>query len=424
MSTAAMASGEERARADVTRHFTEMEAIRQMHGENEATWPAGVLERYNRTATALERATDRVDALSERGERIAAMRWLVESGQATLESGFGDPTDAFKGYSGTVTRTGSPGDAVRAWAGYSTVGALDGWSASDQRHRAMIAAETMVGLEPTSRTLVTEMVARDRTAESSKAVLALANPAYRAAFEKWLVDPQSAAMTLTQEESAAWRDVQAVRAAMSESGPSALLPLQLDPSIVLANSGSSSGVRAYAKVRTAISNSYRAVTSPGITAEFKTEGDEAADASPTVTGVDVPVYFADASVKASYELAMDTDIAAQLSGLFADAFKQQEDRVFVLGAGSTEPFGAITRLSATTASRVSATTAGTFTTASGVDVFKLRDQVPVRFRQSPSVAWVSNIAIASVIQQIGMANAGLNNFWANLGSDTPRPSAG
>ena len=50
-------------------------------------------------------------------------------------------------------------------------------------------------------------------------------------------------MRLTPEESAAWRDVTAYRAAMGEGNSGALLPLALDSSIVLTNAGSTSSIR-------------------------------------------------------------------------------------------------------------------------------------------------------------------------------------
>jgi HK97 family phage major capsid protein len=198
-----------------------------------------------------------------------------------------------------------------------------------------------------------------------------------------------------------------------------LIPLQLDPSIVLTNAGSTSSIRNYAKVRTTATNQYRAVTSPGTTAEWKAEGAEASDASPTVGAVDVPVYFAEQSITMSYEIFQDTDIGAQLAGLIADGFKVQEDAVFVTGSGSGAPYGALTRITATTGSRVSPTTASTFTTASVADIFKVRDALPTRFRNGGSTAWVSNIAIQSVVQQMGAATVGPGAFWSNMLDGSP-----
>ncbi|HEY5180052.1 MAG TPA: phage major capsid protein, partial [Dermatophilaceae bacterium] len=130
-------------------------------------------------------------------------------------------------------------------------------------------------------------------------------------------------------------------------------------------------------------------------------------------------YFADQSLTISYELFQDTDIGQQLGMLIADGFKVQEDAVFVTGSGSGAPYGALTRITATTGSRVSPTTASTFTTASVADIFKVRDALPTRHRTGGSAAWVSNIAVASVIQQMGAATVGPGAFWANMLDGSP-----
>jgi HK97 family phage major capsid protein len=385
----------------------ELSSIEAANGDDETTWPAGTIERSNRLVRGLEKATLEYDALSERGDKIDAIR------QAAM-----DPRNIEAGSQG---RDGVHLSATRAWDGYDmrgTIGALD--SDDGLRGRALIAAAEMDGLEPASRSKLTEMIEKDKTSGEARAVLALGNPAYRSAFDKWFVDPTSAAMQLTAEEGAAWRDVSAMRSALSTTGGAgALMPLTLDPSIVLVNAGSTSSIRNYAKIRTTATNQYRSVISPGTHAEFKVEGAEASDASPDLAAVDVPVYFAEQSITMSYEIFQDTDIGQQLGTLIADGFKVQEDAVFVSGSGSGAPYGALTRISATTGSRVSPTTASTFTTASVADIFKVRDALPTRYRNSGSAAWVSNISVQSVIQQMGVSQVGPNAFWADMGSGSP-----
>lgn len=395
----------ELARSKMETLSTELRSILSLHGEDESKWEPGIIERHNRIVRGLDKATETYDALSARGDRIEAIR------QAAM-----DPRNVEAGSQG---RDGVHFSATRAWDGYDSRGSIGALDSDDGlRSRALIACAEMDGLEPASRAKLTEMVELDRSSGEARAVLALGNPAYRSAFDKWFVDPVSAAMQLTAEEGAAWRDVSAYRAAMGESGSGALLPLMLDSTIVLTNAGSTSSIRNYAKTRTTATNQYRAVTSAGTTAEFKTVGSQAADASPTVGAVDIPVYFADQSLTISYELFQDTDIGSQLAMLIADGFKVQEDAVFVTGSGSGAPYGALTRISATTGSRVSPTTASTFTTASVADIFKVGDALSQRFR-NPSTAWVSNIAVQSVIQQMGVSQVGPNAFWADMGSGSP-----
>jgi hypothetical protein len=332
------------ARSKMDRLNAELGTILSANGDDESQWAPGIMERSNRLVRGIEKATLEFDALSERGDKIEAIR------QAAM-----DPRNRESGFGGRAQLAPSGHDATRAWDGYDSRGSLAALDSEDGlRSRALIACAEMDGLEPASRSKLDEMVRMDRTASEAKAFLALANPAYRSAFDSWIQDPMSAAMRLTAEESAAWRDVEMFRTAMGTGAGvgGALMPLTLDPSIVLTNAGSISSIRQYAKVRTTLTNQYRAVTSPGTTAEFKVEGSEASDASPALSVADIVVYFADQSLNISYELFADTDISQQLGTLLADGFANQENAVFVTGSGSGAPYGALTRVRAIHLSRL------------------------------------------------------------------------
>jgi HK97 family phage major capsid protein len=406
------------ARSKMDRLNAELGTILSANGDDESQWAPGIMERSNRLVRGIEKATLEFDALSERGDKIEAIR------QAAL-----DPRNRESGFGGRTVLAPSGHDATRAWDGWDGRGSIANLDSEDGlRSRALVAVETMDDLEPAARSQLDTMLRADRTAGEAKAFLALANPAYRSAFDSWIQDPISAPMRLTAEESAAWRDVQVFRTAMGTGAGvgGALMPLTLDPSIVIANGGAVSSIRQYAKLRTTLTNQYRAVTSPGSTAEWKVEGAEAADASPAINVADIPVYFSDQSLTVSYELFQDTDVSQQLGTLIADAFAVQENNDFVSGSGSTAPYGALTRVTATTGSRVSPQTASSFSTNSVSDIFKVRDALPVRYRISGSAAWVSNIAIQSIIQQIGVvgvgsnvAGVGPNGFWANMQQGSP-----
>lgn len=62
------------ARSKMERLDTELKALLAQHGEDEATWPAGVMERSNRLVRGMDKATEEFDALSARGDRIEAIR--------------------------------------------------------------------------------------------------------------------------------------------------------------------------------------------------------------------------------------------------------------------------------------------------------------------------------------------------------------
>lgn len=403
----------EAVRAKMAPVSAELEGLVKQYGENESTWPDGIKTRYDRLAKGMQNLIDEFDALSERGEKIEMIRRAAMDPK-NIESGDGAGRNLDNDFGGSLIR--SPKQNVsRAWNGYSAAGSLDRLDNADGlRSRALVAVGEMDGLEARSRELLTEALERDVTDESARRILATANPAYRAAFDTWLKDPVSAAMNLTAEQSAAWRDVTATRAALSLSGSSAILPLALDPSVMILNNGTAADIRASARTVLTASSTWNGVTSAGATAEWKTEGSEAADGTPTLAAKQIPVYMSDVSVSGSYEIFSDSDAAAQLGGLIADAFLRQEVTAFITGSGSGAPKGIITAISATVASTVTATTRSVFTTASALDLFRLRDSLAPRYRNGRT-RWVSNIAIQSIIQQMALsANVGLGAFWGNM----------
>ncbi len=65
--------------------------------------------------------------------------------------------------------------------------------------------------------------------------------------------------------------------------------------------------------------------------------------------------------------------------MIAEAFDNLESAAFVSGSGSGAPKGIITAISATAGSTVTATTRGSFTSASAADVFAMVNAVsPLR----------------------------------------------
>jgi len=188
------------------------------------------------------------------------------------------------------------------------------------------------------------------------------------------------------------------------------LPFVLDPTIILSNSGSANPYRQISRVEQTTSNTWNGVTSAGVNAAFMSEASAATDASPTLSQVQITPQRAVAWVFGSYESLEDTNFGVQLPKLFADAKDRLEESAFATGAGTgVIPQGAMT--AATTGNTAAATA---FAVA---DVYTLQGRLGPRFRQSPNVAWVSNLAYINRTRQFD--TAGGSSFWANLGQDTP-----
>lgn len=251
--------------------------------------------------------------------------------------------------------------------------------------------------------------------EIARYMLLTGSDEYRSAFAKALAHPTDFWVRLTPSEADAFR------AAMSTTAGNGgyAIPFLFDPSLILANGGAANPFRQIARIVQGTSNKWQGLVSAGVTAEWKAEGAAAADASPTFTQPSITAYLADAFVLGSYEVLEDTNLEAELPGLFADAKDRLEATAFATGTGS-QPTGVVAAVAAVTASRVSPTTGGTFTVNSRADVDAVIEAVPPRYRSRSK--WVANFATYGKIRRMDTAGGG--SFWANLGAGQPQELLG
>jgi HK97 family phage major capsid protein len=250
-----------------------------------------------------------------------------------------------------------------------------------------------------------EIRTREDVQRSAAWVLALSDPRYATAFEKILANPEvfrsGAGVLLWDDgERQAYSDVIS-RAALIENtgtGGSYWLPLYLDPTVILVNAGAASPWRKYCRTVQTTSSTWNGVASTGVTAQWLAEGTVSADATPTITQLQIPVFKQAAWVMASYELDSDQpNVAQSVPILIADAKQRLEEVSFVTGTGTaaTGPAGVITR--ATVDGNVAV-----LTTASAPGVFSLLANLPVRFRTYPSANpfWAANILVINALRAI------------------------
>ncbi len=260
----------------------------------------------------------------------------------------------------------------------------------------------------TAREALTEAV-NDRDPAAAAIVVARANPAYYNAFEKMLSNPDRAFFTMTPQELAAVHGVESARAAMATTTATAgwLVPLSLDPAVVLTNAGATNPIRALAMTKQVAASPHRAIASAGITGAWVAEATAIGDASPSFVNVDVDLHKMASYIVGSYEILQDSaaDLASVLPGLLADARNRLEADAFTVGSGSGAPFGVVTDLAAASAF-VTCTTRGSFTSASSGDTLSLLNALTPRARQSDKTAWVMNNAHISSIRQQTIGTAG------------------
>lgn len=263
----------------------------------------------------------------------------------------------------------------------------------DMSARALNAIEAERGMDDSFKERAYSLAEKDPLI--ARHILLTGSPEYQAGFRSWMRDPvgyRGTAMTLT------------------DANGGYLVPYTLDPSLILTNSGSDNPFRRLARIETTATDNWHGVTSSGVTAEWLAEATEAAEAGPTVGSVTITPAKAFAEITVSYEILQDSNIASQLPMLLADAKDRLEEAGFATGSGSNAPKGVITAVAAVTASRVSPTTAGSFTTASIADVYKVINGLPPRHRAKS--AWLANYTTMNTIRQ--MDTYGGSSFWANL----------
>ncbi len=294
-------------------------------------------------------------------------------------------------------------------------------SGADMVSRFNTALETMrsEGTPDEYRESAYRAIAENGQSSSVAAQYALltGSEAYRSAFDKYLRHPEAYQSMLTDAESLA------VRTAMSTTTTAGgfAIPFLLDPTIILSNSGAANPFRDLATVVTGVSNKWQGLVSAGVTAEWKSEGAAASDASPAFTQPAITAYQADAYVFGSYEVLEDTNLGTQLPLLIADAKNRLEADAFAIGSGSGAPYGVVTRVAASTTLSVAPQTGGTFTSASVKDPFTVFGTVPPRHRAKSS--WIANYSTYNIIRQMSPNGQG-SQFWAPAFADVPEKLLG
>jgi HK97 family phage major capsid protein len=245
---------------------------------------------------------------------------------------------------------------------------------------------------------------KDEAAEAAQLVLALSNPHYLEAFRsamRWPMEFQSGGVgfeMLSDEQRQAWKDVRTnelVRASFAESSGATgafALPLQLDDSIILINSGVAAPHRKLARTVIGTSNTFNAVTSQGVTASWAAEAAPVSDGTPAIAQLVITPQKEAAWITGSLEVIGDTNLDQQIPMLIADARARLEGTAFATGSGSGQPWGLVTR---------GASDASTGALAAS-QIYGLMGSMPPRFRiyDSAKPVWLANIAIINAARQI------------------------
>ena len=162
----------------------------------------------------------------------------------------------------------------------------------------------------------------------------------------------------------------------------------------LVECSSSNPFRGRARIVQTTSNQWRGVVSAGANAAWLAESGVAADATPTLTALDISVYKEALWMTASFEEIGDTRLSANVPALIADARDRIEATAFAVGTGTTQPWGVVSTHATSDAST------GALALAK---VFGLHAALPPRFRLGGAdPVWLANVANMDVLRQVAL----------------------
>lgn len=236
----------------------------------------------------------------------------------------------------------------------------------------------------------------------ARLLLATENPHYRSAFQKVAA---SATPAFTADESRAIERVKLIKRAMSIGTDAAggfAVPVLIDPTIIMTAQGSTNDILRLARVETITNDTWRGLSSAGVSWSFHAEAAAAGDNSPTIAQPEVPTKRADGFIPFSIEVGMDwPGFAETMSMLLAEGYDELlAEKLTVSTGNANEPWGLIGRLAATTSPTVVIETATSGAIAAS-DVYDLWAALPQRFRRAANCAWMSSTDVQNSIRQLG-----------------------
>ncbi|MBW4780481.1 phage major capsid protein [Rhodococcus fascians] len=335
-------------------------------------------------------AAERLDAVKAEiatGERrIEAMRNLADSGAIEHGTPGADP-NAYEGRNLATNRGNTERDnAMRTIE--------RGVKAKELPEHAAEKIETML---------------RDSgdTSLTARWAIAAGSADYRRAFAKIARDPERGHLEFTAAEAQSYRDVAQVSRAMQigvDASGGYMVPLSLDPAILLTSNGSTNPLRQIARVVQITTSAWQGVSSAGVTAEWKAELAQASEVTPVLDDPRIPVYLGDAYTTYSFEMEdAGSQFLPELSKLLVDGADQLMNTAYTTGTGIGQPTGIVTALVAAGGSVI---VPGSGTEAlSAADAYALQGALGARF--SGNAQFAGALSTQNTFRQFETGNGAL-----------------
>lgn len=238
-------------------------------------------------------------------------------------------------------------------------------------------------------------------------ILATGSPAYARAFGKYISGRRD---QWTSEERAAIATV-----GTTTTGGFAV-PFTLDPTVILTSDGATNPLRGMARIEQTIGNTWKGLSSAGVTASYGVEAVAVTDGSPTFAQPEVTVRKAKALIEFSIESDQDwPSLQSQMARILQDSKDTLEAEKFVNGSGTNEPEGVLFGL---------ASTSDVGTTGDGFDTGDLRvltTRLGDRFE--PNARWLAHRAVYTEAERLDHA-AGVSSDYRPLAVGEPRTLLG
>lgn len=244
----------------------------------------------------------------------------------------------------------------------------------------------------------------------ARRLLLTENEAYRSAFAKQIIFGANAALTRDESDAVSrFQDFEIDRS-MSEGTTTAGgfgVPIYIDPTIVLTSGAADAPLLRVARIEQITNQVWKGVSSAGLSWSFDAEAVEVSDDSPTLAQPVVTAYMARGFIPYSIEVGMDyPGFAMEMSALLSQGYVDLLAAKTQTGSGTAEPWGIFTAIDQTSASEVTPTTDGSF---GGVDVFKVWNALPERFRSRAT--WNMSVHVESAIRQFASAAGSSSSYF-------------
>jgi HK97 family phage major capsid protein len=293
-------------------------------------------------------------------------------------------------------------------------------SRSDVISRAMTAIdqESRVPISDSNKAHLENLLHRSESEEDgqfdgsylARRTLLTENPLYRSAFKKYMrLGPMAAYNHEEQRAVAAFQEFEMSRAAgeVTTTAGGFGVPVYIDPSIIITSGASDVPMLRVCRTEQVTNNVWKGVSSAGMSWSYDTEAAEVSDDTATLAQPTVNVHMARGYIPYSIEVSQDyPGFAAEMGRLLDQGYSDLLAVKTMTGTGTGEPWGIFTAIDQTSASEVTPTTDGSL---GGVDIFKVWNALPERYRGRAT--WFMSVGVESAIRQFASSAGSSSSYF-------------